>query len=142
MTADRTDAAGPRIRRIPARMPAHVGGLTSLRGVAQSMMESGMSAVLVESPVGPAGLVTARDVVEAVAGGADPDLVWAGEIMRPLPRMVSCEEHPADIGAEMSAYELEIVAVVDDDTPLGVASALDILGAVLRAARESKKAES
>jgi len=105
------------------------------------MVESGMGAVLVESPAGPAGLVTSRDIVEAVADGADPDLVWAGEIMRPAPRMVSCRQHPADIGEEMAAYELDIVAVVDEDTPLGVASALDILGAVIRAAREAGQVE-
>lgn len=37
----------------------------------------------------------------------------------------------------MAAYELEIVAVVDEDASLGVASALDVLGAVLRLAKES-----
>jgi len=127
-----------RVRRIPARVPAQVDGLASMRVVARAMVTSGVHAVLVESPAGPVGLVTAKDVIEALAAGADPDVVWAGDIMRPAPRMVSCEQHPADIGEEMAAYDLEIVAVVDEDAALGVASALDILGAIVRAAREAK----
>jgi CBS domain-containing protein len=131
-----------RARRIPARIPAQVDGLASMRVVARAMVESGVHAVLVESPAGPVGLVTAKDVIEALAVGADPDVVWAGEIMRPAPRMVSCEQHPAAIGEEMAAYDLEIVAVVDEDAQLGVASALDILGAMIRATRESRHGDT
>jgi CBS domain-containing protein len=131
-----------RIRRIPARVPAKVDGLTSVRDVARAMVDSGVHAVLVESPAGPVGLVTAKDVIEALAVGADPDVVWAGEIMRPAPRMVSCEQHPSAIGEEMAAYDLEIVAVVDEDAQLGVASALDILGAMVRASREPRRSEN
>jgi CBS domain-containing protein len=88
------------------------------------------------------GLVTAKDVIEALAVGADPDVVWAGEIMRPAPRMVSCDQNPSAIGEEMLANDLEIVAVVDEDAQLGVASALDIFGAMIRAAREPKRSEN
>jgi CBS domain-containing protein len=131
-----------RVRRIPARVPAQVDGLKSMRVVARAMVESGVHAVLVESPAGPVGVVTAKDVIEALAAGADPDLVWAGEIMRPAPRMVSCDQHPAAIGAEMAAYDLEIVAVVDEDAQMGVAFALDILGAMISAAREPKRSQT
>src|SRR5579863_6385139 len=124
-----------RIRRIPARVPARVDGLASLRAVTRAMLASGVGAVLVESPLGPVGLVSANDVVEAIAGGADPDTVWAGEVARPTPRMVSCRQHPTAVGEEMAAYGLEIVAVVDEDGPVALASALDVLDAVLQAAR-------
>jgi CBS domain-containing protein len=137
--ADHPSDGGGRVRRIPVRVPAQVDGLASLRVVARCMADSGVGAVLVENRVGPVGLVTAKDVIEAVAAGADPDVVWAGEVMRPAPRVVSCEQHPADVGAEMAAYELEVVAVVDEDTPLGVASALDVLGAVIRVVRDTKQ---
>ncbi len=142
VTGDRPEPASGRVRRIPARVPAHVDGLTSLRAVARAMVESGVGAVLVESPLGPAGLVTVYDVIEAVASGADPDTVWAGDITRPTPRMVSCEQHPTEVGEEMAAYGLEVVAVVDEDTAVGVASALDILGAVLRATRDPERSPS
>lgn len=131
-----------RVRRIPARVPAQVDGLASVRDVARTMVESGVHAVLVESPAGPVGLVTAKDVIEALAVVADPDVVWAGEIMRPAPRMVSCDQNPSAIGEEMLANDLEIVAVIDEDAQLGVASALDIFGAMIRAAREPKRSEN
>ena len=142
MTVDHGESRTGRIRRIPARVPARVDGLASLRTVARSMMESGVGAVLIESPLGPIGLVTANDVIQAVADGADPDTVWAGEVTGPTPRMVSCQQHPADVGEEMAAYKLEIVAVVDEDSPLALASALDVLGAVLQAAREPTEPDS
>jgi CBS domain-containing protein len=134
------DDGEERTRRIPARVPAQVDGLTSLRSVARSMVHCGVHAVLVTGDAGPVGLVTGRDVVEAVAAGADPDLVWAGEIMRPTPRMVSSGQHPTDIAEEMVAYDLEVVAVFDDNASMGVASVLDVLGAVIRAQRDAKQA--
>ncbi len=127
---------GDRRRRIPARVPARVDGLASLRTVTQRIVESGVGAVLVESPLGPVGLVTANDVIEAIAAGADPDNVWAGEITRPSPRMVSCRQHPATVGEEMAASRLDVIAVVDEDAPVALATALDVLDAVLRAVRE------
>jgi hypothetical protein len=42
----------------------------------------------------------------------------------------------------MLANDLEIVAVIDEDAQLGVASALDIFGAMIRAAREPKRSEN
>jgi CBS domain-containing protein len=106
------------------------------------MVGSKVWAVVVEDPVGPSGLVTARDIIEAIAAGADPDVVWAGEIMRPAPRMVSSEQHPADVGEEMATYELDIVAVFDENAPVGLTTALDVLGAVIRSTRDSETPES
>ena len=123
-------------RRIPARVPARVDGLASLRTVTQRIVDSGLGAVLVESPLGPIGVVTTNDVIEAIAAGADPDTVWAGDVTRPTPRMVSCRQHPAAVGEVMAAHGLEVVAVMDEDAPVTLATALDVLGAVLRAARQ------
>jgi CBS domain-containing protein len=123
--------------RIATRRPERVGGLTSLRGVARCMTKSGVGAVVIESPMGRLGLVTAGDLIEAIAKGADPDLVWAGDIMRPFPRPVSHARHPVEVGEEMTTYELEVV-VTDDGNGLGVATALDVLRAVLHSTRESE----
>jgi signal-transduction protein with cAMP-binding, CBS, and nucleotidyltransferase domain len=123
---------------IATRPPERVGGLTVLRGVARCMIRSGVGAVVVESPVGKLGLVTAGDLIEAIANGADPDLVWAGDIMRPIPRTVSHARHPVDVGEEMATYELEVVTVTGDDEGLGIATALDVLRAVLRSTRKSQ----
>ncbi len=127
----------PRVRRIPARVPAQVSAMASLRSAARTMVESGVAAVLVESPIGPVGLVTASDLVEAIARGADPDVLWAGEIARPAPKVVSCGQNPVKLGEEMVADRFEVVAVMDEGNPVGVASVLDVLGAVLRRASEA-----
>ena len=141
MTTDRSESDVGRVRRIPARVPGRVDSLSSLRTVARSMTESGLGAVLVESPLGPLGLITANDVIEAVGSGADPDLVWASEVVRPVPSMVSCEQHPTEVAEQMAAYKLEVVAVVDGDAPVALASALDVLAALLRTTRERAERE-
>jgi CBS domain-containing protein len=139
MTVGYQAARERRRPRIPTRVAASVDGMETLRSVARSMVESGLGATLVENPAGPMGLVTATDLIEAVAGGADPDLVWASEIMRPVPKIVSCRQDPAVVGEEMAAYELEVVTVLDEDSPLGMASALDVLGAVVRATKQPRR---
>ena len=95
------------------------------------MVESGVPAVLVENPIGPVGLLTVGEVVEAIAGGADPDIVWAGETSRLVPKVVSCAQHPVTLGREMVDAALDVVAVMDEGVEVGVTSALDVLGAVL-----------
>ena len=80
MHDESADTGSDRVRRIPVRKPAHVGGLTNIRTVARAMVETKIGAVLVENSVGPVGLITAGDVIEAIAAGADPDIVWAGEV--------------------------------------------------------------
>jgi CBS domain-containing protein len=141
VTADLSESDARRVRHIPARVPGRVDSLSSLRTVARSMTESALGAVLVESPLGPLGLITANDVIEALGNGADPDLVWASEVARPVPSMVSCEQHPAEVAEQMAAYKLEVVAVVDGDAPVALASALDVLAAVLRTTRERAERE-
>ena len=118
-------------RRIPARKAAHVSEMANLRKVCRAMAESGVGAVLVDNPIGAGGLVLAGDVIAALAAGADADTVWAAEIMRPGPWMVSAEQHPVDVGSEMADHELEVVAVFDGTESLCVASALDVLGAAV-----------
>ncbi len=117
-------------------MPAHVDGMTSLRGVALSMTETGLNAVLVDNSVGPVGLVTAMDVVGALARGGDPDRLWAGDLMRAAPETVTDKRNPVEVGEQMAAYELDVVAVLNDSAPVGVASALDVLCEILPLLRD------
>lgn len=60
----------------------------------QRMTETGVGAVFVDSPLGPAGIVTADDVIEAIATGADPDTVWEGEITGQPPTWSAVESVP------------------------------------------------
>ena len=132
MNTKQSEPCAPQVRRIPARVPARVSSMASLRFAARTMVESGVAAVLVESPIGPVGLVTAYDLVEAIAAGADPDVLWAGEISRPASKVVSSRQNPVKLGEDMVAERLEMVAVMDEGIPVGVVSALDVLRAVLR----------
>ncbi len=141
MNVDEQQRCSRCLRRIAARVPARVSSMASLRFAAQTMVESGVGAVLVESPIGPVGLVTPSDLVEAIAAGADPDVLWAGEISRPAPKIVSCQQNPVKLGEEMVADRLEMVAVMDDGITVGVASALDILRAVLHRAQGTHDCE-
>ena len=133
---DQPDVQNSSEMPIPARRAAHVSELTNLREICRSMSESGSGAVLVDNPIGPGGLVLASDIIAALASGADPDTAWAAEIMRPAPRMVRSDQHPVEVGSEMATHELEVVAVFDGTDSLRVASALDVLRAVIRVTEE------
>ena len=70
MTGEFPETGSEPVRRIPVRKPAHVGGMTNIRVVARAMVETKIGAVLVENSVLPVGLITAGDVIEAIADGA------------------------------------------------------------------------
>jgi CBS domain-containing protein len=53
----------------------------TLRRVAQTLIEESIGAALVRGPHGAIGLVSERDIVRALADGADPAVTRAEEVM-------------------------------------------------------------
>ena len=88
------------------------------------MTSQGWWAVLVDSPL-DRWTVTAGDVIEAVRQRcrSRPCLGRRGGTSRARPA-ASCEQHPTTLREEMAASRLEIVAVVDGDAPMALASSL------------------
>src|SRR5690606_7232638 len=65
--------------------PAVVHPELCLRDVARCLEEADVGAAIVTRDDRVEGVISERDVVRALAGGADPDLIWAADVMTPEP---------------------------------------------------------
>ncbi|HEX5365270.1 MAG TPA: CBS domain-containing protein [Acidimicrobiales bacterium] len=97
--------------------------------VAKVMHAAGVGALVVRDGDGaPSGIVSERDLVEAVATGRDLSATTAGEVARST--LVWCDEDAsvAEVAAEMMDEYVRHVLVEADGRLLGVVSARDLLG--------------
>ena len=77
-TGHRCDLLCP-VEHIMHHRARFVESESTLRATAQAILDqSGATVVL--GPDGPSSIVTERDLVRALALGADPDEVWAGDV--------------------------------------------------------------
>lgn len=127
MTAIQTLAGSEPILRLLHRRPVQVQLDTTLRACAQVMAEESIGAVLVRGPHGPAGVLTERDVVAALAEGADADEDRARDFMTAeidgVPEMTTI----AEAGRRMLRNEIRHLAVTRDGQTVGVISSRDVL---------------
>jgi CBS domain-containing protein len=72
-------------------------------------------------------VVSERDVVDALAEGADPDEVWAGDVMVDDLVIAEPDEPILDVAERMGDEGVRHVAVVERGTIIGVVSARDLL---------------
>jgi predicted transcriptional regulator len=75
--------ADPRspVREVMSRGAISVDEKLTLRSLAAVLAELGIGVALVARPDGSAGVVSERDIASALAQGADPDEVWAADVM-------------------------------------------------------------
>ena len=127
MTGTQTLTGSDPVMRLPHRQPIHVLLDTTLRACARVMAEESIGAVLVRGPHGPAGVLTERDVVSALAEGAHPDRVRARDFMTAdidgVPEMTTIVE----AAREMLRNEIRHLAVTRDGQTVGLISQRDVL---------------
>jgi CBS domain-containing protein len=114
-----------------------VGEKLTLRAVADVLAELDIGVTLVTRPDGSVGVVSERDVARALGAGADPDEVWAADVMIEDLVIAEPDETILDVAERMSAEGVRHVAVVDRGTIVGVVSARDLLPVLIAHARVS-----
>jgi CBS domain-containing protein len=114
-----------------------VGEKLTLRAVADVLAELDIGVALVARPDGSVGVVSERDVARALAAGADPDEVWAADVMIEDLVIAEPDETIVDVAERMSAEGVRHVAIVDRGTIVGVVSARDLLPVLIAHARVS-----
>jgi CBS domain-containing protein len=129
-----TDAENP-VRELMSRGAISVDEKVSLRSLAIVLTELDVGVALVSRPDGSAGVVSERDVVRAIAEGADPDEVWAADVMTRDLVLAEPEETILAVAERMSAESVRHVAVVDRGKIVGVVSARDLLPVLAGCAR-------
>ena len=119
-------AADPVMRLVP-RGPVWVHLDTTLRACARVMAEESIGAVLVRARHDPAGVLSERDIIAAVAGGAGLDSHSARDFMT---ADVDTVDEMTPIGAavkEMLHNEIRHLVVVRDGHTVGLISMRDLL---------------
>jgi CBS domain-containing protein len=107
----------------------------TLREVATLLADEDIGAVIVRNELGMSGILSERDVTRAVAEGADPDLVWAADIMTPDPIGADVEDTVLAVAARMITANIRHLPVFHDAQPVGIVSARDIMRALADALR-------
>ena len=99
----------------------------TLRSVAAVLSEADIGVTLVALPDGSGGVVSERDVVRALAEDADPDEVWAADVMTLDLVIIEADETVLDAADAMAREGVRHLAMVERGTVVGVVSARAIL---------------
>jgi CBS domain-containing protein len=100
----------------------------SLRTAAARMWRQQTGSLLVTEGGQLAGIITERDVLRAVALGADPDQSSVDEVMTAEVFTVPPDTHLQDAAREMAARWIRHLPVLDGAEILGVVSMRDVTG--------------
>ena len=114
-------------RSIMVRPVIEVDGQSSLRHVAERMSDAGVGAVLIVRAGAAAGILSERDVVRALADGADPDEVWAADVMTAPVLWVAPDDSISSVAELMELGGVRHAPVREGDRAIGMISVRDVL---------------
>jgi CBS domain-containing protein len=122
------------VRSLVKRPPVLVHPESTLRAVAETLSEDSIGAVVVRGTRPPGapgshaqGLVSERDIVQAVADGLDPDATRAEEVMTLDLACAAPNESVLTVAARMLANEIRHMPVTENGVVVGVVSERDAL---------------
>lgn len=115
--------------------PMYVGSQETLREVSRRLADLQVGVLLVPAVGGRIGVVSERDVVAALADGADPDEVWSADVMSTEVRIAHPQDAVVQAALEMLDAGLRHLVVLEDGDPVGVASIQDLLRHLVDAAQ-------
>ena len=116
--------------------PIFVGDELSLRAVASTLDRYRVGAVVVARRAGDPGIVSERDIVAAVAAGADPDQLHAGELATHDLISADPEDRIIDVAQRLIDDGVRHVALVDRDEVVGVVSIRDLFAVLVDFVRD------
>jgi CBS domain-containing protein len=123
-----SSTAWTKIDEVANHEPVMVPPQTALRAVTAIMARHGIGAVLIGTPDRPLGIISERDVVNALAGGADPDEMRAGEAMSNDLVALRPTDAVYDAAVDMLDLGIRHVAVLDEHGHVvGMVSVRDLL---------------
>jgi CBS domain-containing protein len=128
VTATRQDES---VYRLIARDPVQVWPDATLRGIAELLVRDQIGAVLVRGSEDASGIVSERDLVRAVAEGADPDADRADDLMTYELVSVDAATPVLEVARMMLEGEIRHVPVHDEAGLLGIVSMRDVLKALV-----------
>jgi CBS domain-containing protein len=136
VNADRLEAAGREAVReamrplgpLVADAPVSVDEKMTLRSLAGTLSEFAMGCALVRRGDDWVGIISERDVLVALAADADPDAVWAADVMTEEIVTADTDETVLDAARRMTESDVRHLMVVDDGDVVGMVSMRDLFG--------------
>ncbi|MGH3521930.1 MAG: CBS domain-containing protein [Mycobacterium sp.] len=116
-----------KVEDLAARAVVSVVPDRSVRQAARAMADRGVGSAVVLTGDTLAGILTERDVLKAVADGADLDATPAKEIMTADVVTVGPDWEVYEAAAEMAGKHIRHLVVAEDDRVAGVLSVRDLL---------------
>ena len=116
-----------KVRRVFHPNVVTIEAWQSLRDAAKLMFTGGFSCLPVVSGDDLLGLITERDVVEALANDDHPQRAKVFDYMTETPKTVSADDDCAAAAAEMLSAGCRHLPVVEGGRLVGVVSARDLL---------------
>jgi CBS domain-containing protein len=122
-----------RVQRLITRPVVYVHTNDTLRHAAVTFAEESIGAALVRGPHGAIGLVSERDIVQALADDADPDRTTVSDVMSQDLVTIAPTDDLHDAVHRMLDAEVRHLPVVENDIPAGMISARDTMRALSEA---------
>lgn len=116
-----------RVSSIMSTPAITVEAQATLREVAAVLRDANIGAVVVLAPGRPLAVISERDIVRALADGADPDAIWAADVVTEEPRYVTPSHPVPRLAEEMLAAGIRHMPVVDENEVVGMVGARDAL---------------
>lgn len=129
---------GTAVREVMSRGAISVDEKLTLRSLAAVLTELDIGVALVARAGGAASIVSERDIVHALAEGADPDEVWAADVMIADLVLAEPEESDLVVAERMVMEGVRHVAVVERGVIVGVVSTRDLLPTLIEYARATR----
>ena len=120
-----------KVRDVASSAVVAVGPAQSLRDAAQLMAKHRVGSAVVQDAEQLIGILTERDVLNAVASGTAPDAVSVQEIMTADVVTVGPDWDLVEAAGEMARRRIRHLVVYEGGQLLGVLSVRDVLPAVL-----------
>lgn len=128
-------AGSSSVSRLIGDSVVRIASDATLADVARLLTGSEIGAVLVGDDERPHALVSARDLVHAVAAGRDPASTPAAEVASTELAWCDVDSTIDEVAMEMMDRYIRHVLVEDEGVVVGIVSARDLLGAYSDGAR-------
>jgi CBS domain-containing protein len=115
------------VRLIMSTEPVSVDEKLTLRSLAAVLAADAIGVVFTRRADGSQGIVSERDIVRALADGADPDTIWAADVMTQDLITVHPDDLIINAALRLVAENIRHAPVVEHDTVVGVVSTRDLL---------------
>ena len=116
---------------------ASVAPEATLREVASSLTDEEVGLLVVSGPEGMLGVISERDIAAALADGADPDEVWASDVMSDEPICLDQEDSVLFAANHMIDDGVRHLPILASGNVIGMVSIRDVLRALTDAVRLS-----